>query len=157
MTASVSLKSLLRTGHFGNIKLGLDRNDVAQLLGKHDDVGGTSRKYSRPGIWKYGDVELFFDRQTERLSLIVINFWEPKIPTGGVGIHLDPWIIAGGLRMSDLQAALQAEGITYEELRPIQPGTRQLMVNSSSSFVFKEDEEEFPDWLGLCKVVLARV
>jgi len=63
MAESISLKSFLRTGEFGSIKFDLDRSEVTEILGKANEVGGTSRKYPEPVIWKYGDVELFFDRE----------------------------------------------------------------------------------------------
>lgn len=64
----------------------------------------------------------------------------------------DPWIIRGGLRLSDLVSALDVEGISYEEVSAINFGTRQLTVNSSITLIFKDEEEEFSDWVGLCKV-----
>jgi len=82
-----------------------------------------------------------------------MNFSEPNVPRGGAAIDLDPWIIRGGLRASDFVAALEAEGISYEEVPPINSGTRQLSVNSSITFIFNEDDEdEFCDGMGLCKV-----
>src|SRR6185503_14848998 len=97
MAENISLKDFLRTGEFGSVKFGLDRTEVTEILGRPDDIGGASQKYREPGFWKYGDVELFFDRQTRRLCLILMNFWEPNFPRGGVAINLDPWIIRGGL------------------------------------------------------------
>lgn len=73
MAERISLKTFLRTGEFGSIKRGLNRNEVTELLGEPDDTGGTSRKHSEPAVWKYGDVELLFDRETRTLSLIVIT------------------------------------------------------------------------------------
>ena len=152
MTESISLKSFLRTGAFGSIKFGLERNEVAEILGEPDAVGGALRKYRESGVWKYGDVELFFDLQTGRLCLIVMNFWEPNVPRGGLAINLDPWIIIGGLQLSNLVTALDAEGIPYEEVPPINFGTRQVTVNSSITLIFNEHEEEFFPLTGLCKV-----
>jgi hypothetical protein len=42
------------------LRADLSREDVIQLLGQPDDIGGTSRKYPTPRIYKYGDIELHF-------------------------------------------------------------------------------------------------
>ena len=152
MAETASLRHFLRTGELAGIHLGLHEDEVAELLGKPDAVGGTSRKYRKPSLWKYGDIELVFDRQTRELCLIVINFWEPKIPSGGDAINLNPWIIKGGLRLSQLTSFLADEGIEYCEVQSINFGARQLLVGSSITLIFNEDEEEFPEWLGLCKI-----
>ena len=44
----------------GRIRLGMTRQELEGVLGVPDDVGGTSRKYRIPSIWKYGDVEFVF-------------------------------------------------------------------------------------------------
>jgi len=152
MAETASLKHLLRACELGRVRLGMHEGEVAALLGTPDAVGGTSRKYRKPSLWVYGDVELFFDRQTRRLRLMVINFWEPKIPSGGEAINLDPWVIRGGLPFSGLTRALDREGIEYRETEPVNFGTRQLSVGSRITLIFNEDEEEFPDWMGLCKI-----
>jgi hypothetical protein len=40
--------------------VGLNRNQVREVLGGPDAVGGTSRRYRVPRVWKYGSVELYF-------------------------------------------------------------------------------------------------
>ena len=54
-----SLKELIESGGFGPVKLGMTREEVESSLDAPDDVGGTSRKYQKPSIWKYGDIELY--------------------------------------------------------------------------------------------------
>ena len=52
------------------IHIGMTREEVVAALGKPDDTGGTSRKYRTPSIYKYGDIELFFDSwKTGRLKM----------------------------------------------------------------------------------------
>jgi hypothetical protein len=43
------------------ISIGMTREEVVEALGPPDDVGGTSRKYRTPSIYKYGDIELHFE------------------------------------------------------------------------------------------------
>jgi hypothetical protein len=64
------------------------------MLGEPDDVGGTSRKYKHPAIWKYGDVEFHWPsarsaNQAEEagLSLVMVDGWEGG-PDPIILIHL---------------------------------------------------------------------
>ena len=120
MAESMNLKDFLQTLTLGRIHLGLRENDVSAILGEPDCVGGASRKYRRPSIWKYGDIELFFDYQTRQICLISIYFLEDGYPSGGAAIQLDPWIIKGGLRPHELIPQLDKEGIDYSEVEPFE-------------------------------------
>src|SRR5262252_10841427 len=121
MAETVNLKDFLRTLKLGRIHLGQGASDVAAILGKPDYVGGASRKYRLPAIWKYGDIEFLFDYRTRQINMVVINFWERKHPSGGASIQLDPWIIKGGLRLDELIRRLGEEGIDYCEVEPMDP------------------------------------
>jgi hypothetical protein len=43
------------------IRVGMSRQEVISVVGPPDDVGGTSRKYRQPSIFKYGRIELHFE------------------------------------------------------------------------------------------------
>jgi hypothetical protein len=68
----------------GAIHLGMTRDEVRAVLGEPDDVGGTSRRYKIPLIWKYGDVEFHWSalaRSSQQaamdgLSLIMVDGWK---------------------------------------------------------------------------------
>jgi len=49
----------------GEIKLGMTRTEIRSLLGEPDDMGGTSRRYKTPMIYKYEDVELGFGKKSD--------------------------------------------------------------------------------------------
>ena len=156
MAETVNLEDFLRTLKLGRIHLGQGASDVAAILGKPDYVGGASRKYRLPAIWKYGDIEFLFDYRTRQINMVVINFWERKHPSGGASIQLDPWIIKGGLRLDELIRRLGEEGIDYCEVEPMDPGTRQLLVNSAITMIFNDDPDEWMGLPGLCKLCLSR-
>jgi len=152
MVHRVSLKDVLRTGEFGNVRFGLSEPEILALLGPPDDVGTTTRKRKRPLLWKYGEVEFHFDFQTPNLIGIAINFWEERsIPSGGTVIELDPWIIQGGLEWSELRPWLDAEAIDYRVADPINLDTTEIAVGPTALLIFNDDKEEF---LGLRKISL---
>lgn len=45
------------------IKLGMTRKEIVGVLGEPDDVGGVTRKYKTPSIYKYGIYEFTFGLQ----------------------------------------------------------------------------------------------
>jgi hypothetical protein len=50
----------------GRIRLGMTKAEVRDVLGPPDNWGNTSRRYREPSIWKYGDVEFWFERRKSR-------------------------------------------------------------------------------------------
>lgn len=55
----------------GCIRAGMSRTEARAALGEPDQVGGTSRRYPTPSIFKYGDVELCFGpRASDGLTLV---------------------------------------------------------------------------------------
>ena len=156
MAEAVNLKDFLRTLKLGRIHLGQRADDVAAILGEPDCVGGASRKHRWPPIWKYGDIELPFDYRTRQINMVVINFREQKHPSGGASIQLDPWIIKGGLWLDELTRQPDKEGIDHCEVEPLNPGTRQLLMNSAITMIFSVDPDEWMGWRGLCKLCLSR-
>jgi hypothetical protein len=59
-----------RTGVISPLQLGCSHADLISILGEPDDVGGTSRKYPTPTIWKYCDLEFHFEKNEDALCLI---------------------------------------------------------------------------------------
>jgi hypothetical protein len=43
------------------VEIGMRRDQVVEILGQPDDVGGSSRKYRTPSVFKYGHVEFHFE------------------------------------------------------------------------------------------------
>ena len=59
------------TGDICPVRLGMTRDELKAILGEPDDVGGTSRKQRTPVIWKYDELEFYFDKGPDgKLSLI---------------------------------------------------------------------------------------
>ena len=50
------------TGDICPVRLGTTREELRAILGEPDDVGGTSRKYPNPAIWKYHNLEFHFEQ-----------------------------------------------------------------------------------------------
>jgi hypothetical protein len=56
------------------LHLGMTREEVIAVLGPPDDRGGTFRKYKTPSIFKYGQIEVYFEPwKTGRLTKVFIG------------------------------------------------------------------------------------
>lgn len=63
--------SFSRTGDICPLRLGMTRDELKAVLGEPDDVGGTSRRWRTPAIYKYADLEFHFGLGLQgRLTLI---------------------------------------------------------------------------------------
>lgn len=123
----VSLKELIETGSFGPVKLGMNCEEVESSLGAPDDVGGTSRKYRKPSIWKYGEIELHFVQGADSLFLIHLDDFD--VSSGGKSLHLDPWVIRGTLSLSDAE-----QHLSRSEMVGAEGGSRTLMPLRTMDF-----------------------
>jgi hypothetical protein len=109
---TISLQIFLRTGTLGPIHLGMSRDEVRGRLGEPDAMGGTSRQYRTPSLWKYGDIELIYGRHyADPLSGILMDGFE--LPVGGPQLALDPWILRGGMSLEEAGDHLRVAGIAY--------------------------------------------
>lgn len=43
------------------LRQGMNREEVVSAIGEPEDKGGTSRKYKTPSVYKYGDLQLWFE------------------------------------------------------------------------------------------------
>jgi hypothetical protein len=109
---TVSLRDWAVTGAFGPVALGCTRAALQAAFGAPEDVGGTSREYRRPTIWKYGDVEFHFPAPGDELALIHIDYFNGpgETPHGWGGLELDPWVIRVELAREALVRAVEEVG-----------------------------------------------
>ena len=52
----------LETGSIKPLHFGMSRRELEEILGPPGHKGGTSRKHRTPSIYKYGDLEFFFEQ-----------------------------------------------------------------------------------------------
>jgi hypothetical protein len=57
---AIELSHIERLIQSGAIRVGMTRAELFSLLGPPEDQGGTSRKYSFPSFYKYGEVQFVF-------------------------------------------------------------------------------------------------
>ena len=146
---AISLLHWLRTGFFGPLRFGQTRATITLLLGSPDDVGGISRKYPRPSIWKYGDFELHFPPGADTLSAIQTDTF--GILHGGPSIRLDPWQLRCGVSQQAIEAALASAGIACRRAASTHlPDTTQLITSAGVWLNFETEAANAGEMGSLC-------
>ncbi len=142
----VSLREFARTGAFGSVMPGTVRSDVFRLLGQPSDWGLPPKKLNTAEIWKYGDIEIHFFRDS--VWMIFTDYFD--VPRGGDSFELDPWILRAGLDCDAFQNALNASNISFI-LQPNRHNIdeKDIITAGRVYFTFREkDNESGPS--GLC-------
>lgn len=146
---AILLLDWLRTGLFGPLRFGQTRAETALLLGPPDDVGGISRKYPRPTIWKYGDFELYFWLGDDGLSAVLTDTF--TIPHGGPRIQIAPWHLRNGIAQRASEEALTSADIAYRTAVPAHlVGTTQIITASRVWLNFEAPSMDIRGVGGLC-------
>ena len=148
---SISLKDFAVTGAFGPVTLGYVREALEVALGEPEATGGESRKHRRPNIWKYGDVEFFFDRVGGELDMIHIDRFNGSggTPEGWGGLQLDPWVIRAGLAREVFIHAVEDAGCDYTVRFEPQFNQAVVVLRSGVEVGFVCEPDEFSDAVGL--------
>jgi len=82
--APFSFINLVEARSVGPLRGGDSQADCIRKLGTPEGVGGTSRKQRKPSVFKYGDLQLLFERPEMALYAAVIDvafsrWWRPRI------------------------------------------------------------------------------
>jgi hypothetical protein len=114
------LRAFLKTGRLGDLRLGMTRAEIAALLGRPDAEGGTSRKYKRPSVWRYGTMECWFGQPySETCKGIYI---ERSVPTGPfvfpASIDLIDWDLTPSSSRHEVMEYLSSNEIDFTALEP---------------------------------------
>lgn len=132
-----SLRDFARTGALGLIELGMSRAAVEQHLGAPEEWNATARNYRSATIWKYGDIEFYF--QNDELWMIFADDF--SVPTGGSKIELDAWIIRGNLCCSEAEHHLKLADIAYrKEDFPFNDNGIHLITSAGTVLAFCDED-----------------
>ena len=146
---TASVEDFARHGTLGPIGIGVTRARVRELLGPPPSWSADDPMESA-SIWKYGDVEIFFESGggDGKVWLIHIHHWHNTKPWGGGGLAIDPWVIREGMLLNDLESALRQAAIAFDTRPDVwNPGC--VRVETSAGVTFKvsvgPDEYETED------------
>lgn len=144
---TVSLRSFIATGHFGNLRGGWTRQQLEDEFGPPEAHGGGSRKHQYPTIWKYGDIEFFFEQYRRDGTLQMVFFDAFTVPTGWGQLVVDPWQIHNGLTQDDGETLLRGNDITYHVSKAPDPDCVNLVTRAGVTLRFvvnQADDCSFP-------------
>lgn len=149
---TVSLEAFFRTGTLGPVHPGVSREQVQEAFGIPDAVGLVTRKYRRPSLWTYGDLELHFVRGGDELFLIHLDGFQT--PQAGGQLQLDPWIIRGGISRSLVEHHLATCSLPFQQIQSPEEDCTWLRVGAGVILVFIDHERPFSFPAGLWSISL---
>lgn len=150
----VSILDFFATGRFGPIALGISQPALEAALDAPEDTGGGSRKCRRPSIWKYGDIEFYFDRPGGILWLVHLDRFTASggFAQGWGRLRLDPWIVREGLAQDAFCVALKASGLKFEIRVEPQHNQEVVVLRTGIEVGFLSDPEPYAGPVGLAWV-----
>ena len=144
---TVSLQSFIATGHFGSLHADWTRLQVESEFGPPEGHGGGSRKHPYPTIWKYGDIELFFESCNPDGKIHMVFFDAFTVPSGWGQLIVEPWQISNHLTKEDGEALLRVNEIAYQIVNSADPDCIDLLTESGVTLQFvvnQPDDYSFP-------------
>lgn len=136
-----SLQEFIQSGVLGSLDVGMSRSAVEECLGAPPSWEAKARGYRKADIWKYGDIELYF--QDDVLWMIFADDFE--VPDGGPRIQLDAWIISGDLTQAEAERHLASQSIRYrKEALPYNQNGVRLVAGSDTTLTFSGEDAARP-------------
>jgi hypothetical protein len=126
----LKLRTFLASGFLGPVGIGSERAVVETAFGPPDDFDAGSQSHHVAEIWKYGDIELHFNRDKIWLMHIDQFSGARNAPVAGSSLDLDPWVIIGGLQLEAFTDALEQSGIQH--IVVVQPDLDRTLVTFAS-------------------------
>ncbi len=125
-----NLLELVKTGRFGDLRIGLDEVQVIALLGEPE---ARSRKRKSLRILRYGIVQLHFE--SNQLAIMSVQFDAPRIwpPIRFVG-----WTPGVGTTRDEFIEALEAHGVAHRRLADVDPSMLITAGQAVVSFLNSE-------------------
>jgi len=127
--------------------LQLRHPDLAQLAAQIMGVEAERRVLGRviggalPAMFKYGDVEFYFDYDDDNLIYLRADSFD--LLNGGHALQFDPWFLRQGTPLREVEEQLTAYGIGYQRiaLLDVSPDTMTIETASGVELGF----ESLPD------------
>lgn len=146
MTIYVQMLDFLRSANLGGIKLGMNRQELRELLGDPPDWSVTPRRKRAEiaAIWKYGSIEFYFADWTDILYMI----FSDQFPFEGCEtLHLDPWELKEALPLEGALQLLDGAHLKYHFVKDANLGATYVSLESGVRLSFHPPYDDGPLWL----------
>ena len=91
----------------------MSRGAVLDALGKPDDFSVTESQPELPAIFKYGDIEFYFDYDDDNLIYLRADSFD--LLNGGHALQFDPWFLRQGTPLREVEEHLAATASNTSE------------------------------------------
>lgn len=134
------MRDFLRTGQLGPVHLGISTDALKSAFGEPPIVGGTSRRYRTPGIWKYGDIEFHLTTDRKYVCLIFCDTFE-QLQLGPVA-EFDHWFFSGHPPVELVEQELVSTSIGFHRHdMPYEPSAFLLRLDCGIELLFSRGND----------------
>ena len=134
------LQEFLESGTLGPVVIGLSPVEVQKRLGEPQDVGGTPKHR----IWKYGSMQLGFQRnketRSEAVSFIGLYFRDENL-TLPEAVRPEGWFPSQRTMKRVFVRYLEEQGLAYTEDKDLSFETQSALTTSSGAHVIFDCSE----------------
>ncbi|MGZ5244206.1 MAG: hypothetical protein ACXWDO_08175 [Bacteroidia bacterium] len=136
------LKYFLKTGNFKNIRFGLNRTELVNLLGNSDWLYFTSDKDKFPAIYKYGRIEFYFENRKKGSTLSGIMFLPIPAPASNGKLYCNYHHWTKRMDIDNAITFLNQNNIRFSEIINPDPEVREFITEGQVNIFF--DCQEIP-------------
>jgi hypothetical protein len=140
LTIQVNMLDFLRTADFGDVKLGMNREEIYHLLGEPPDWSITRRrKYPHDAaIWRYGSIEFYFADIDDTLNMIYSDHFPVE---DSANLILGAWILRPELPLDEALIPLRRVNLTFRQIIDSKIECTSLLFQSGVHLTFETTDD----------------
>ncbi len=144
---TINLKAFLQSGQFDTVRLGMEKEEVENILGTPDDWmianKERNRKENTP-IWRYGNIEFHFDF-TNKLVAIFNDYLASKSIHGGLNLQIETWIFNHPeiQTLREVKDVLEENAIFFRVRKGMDQQQMKLRLYSGVCLLFRDEDDDY--------------
>lgn len=138
----VSLKLFLQSGRLNQLQVGMTEEQIIELCGSPEMVGGTSPYYSRPTIFKFGNLETHFSYFLPRICTTLFVDYETNLAHLEMPASFDvqEWDLSRNADRDEVEVYLHQNEIEYEIYSQSGDMLPVIIISSSGVTISFDDD-----------------
>jgi hypothetical protein len=131
---SSTYREFLKTGRLGELTIGSPKSQVLKILGEPEDRTNARQK---PQIWKYGNLQIAFLKDSVVLIGIYFSEYETSLPES---LRIEEDIPSYKTHLNEFKQYLLREGISFEQNAELIADNQVcILLESGIQIFFTED------------------
>lgn len=139
------MKTFLKTGKLGSIQLGMSKDKILESIGVPELFNTENSEYSSASIWRYGFLEIYFRKSTDKVWGINFEIQdEGYVDSGNLppSIKFADFYPKRGIKYHDFVRFLHREKIKFTKYTsPVNDGTLRILIEEKVMAIFIENSQ----------------